>query len=154
MIDGQKELGKIVSVDVSHESDERPSVWVIVKFKGSGQGFGGLYLNTEKLLESFVNSLMQPFNADYVEDLVGKKCYALRCWGHHNDSIVGLESFDTGRRFTIDGWRKKMGFKFKNPLESRRDSLNLDIDSARRRIKECEKTLKTLEDNYIDWDKG
>ena len=78
MIDGQKELGKIVSVDVSHESDERPSVWVIVKFKGSGQGFGGLYLNTEKLLESFVNSLMQPFNADYVEDLVGKKCYALR----------------------------------------------------------------------------
>ena len=149
-----RELGK---VDRVHSGEEDPGIDTVdlgIDFKGGGhQGFGGLCLNDKKFKDSFIKELCETFGVYDLQDIAGKECYALRCWDGWNEPIEGIESVDTGRRFVISVWRKKMGCKDTDPLESKRDRYNRDIENALRRIKETIQYLKELDKGYVDWSK-
>ena len=148
----KRELGKIVSV---HEDDEDrgiETVWIYLEFHGGGQGFGGLMLRDETHKKTFVSQLCKTFGVRKLMDLVGKDCYALRCWGFLNDVIEGLESVTTGKRFTISGWRRSQGLtEFGSPLDERRKRLSSDLEHTKRRLKDLEVEIKHVADGYTDW---
>jgi hypothetical protein len=151
---GNRELGKVGDIFIGKEDYGIFTCSISIEFKGGGvQGFGGLCLNKDKLGISFVDDLCKTFGVKELDDLKDKECYALRCWDGFNDRIEGLESVDTGKRFIISNWRRKMGFESLSPLEERRKSLNTDIEFAKQKIERCKKELKNLEKNYTDWEK-
>ena len=151
---GNRELGKVANIFVGKEDHGIFTCSISIEFNGGGsQGFGGLCLNEDKLGKSFVKDLCETFGVKELDDLKDKECYALRCWDGFNDRIEGLESVNTGKRFIISNWRRKMGFKSLSPLEEKRNSLKTDIEYAKQRIERCKQELKILEKNYTDWEK-
>lgn len=150
----KREEGVIESIFVGKEDHGIPTVQLMVSAtRGGFQGFGGLALTDSKAMEGFQKSLCETFGVNNIQDIKGKKCYALRCFGFLNDTIEGLESVDTGKRFTITSWRNMMGYKSPNPLEQRRERLTNDIKWANRQIRECQAELSLLDSEYTDWEK-
>ena len=150
--DQKRERGVIESVFSGREPDHDVITCSLhIDFGGGCQGFGNLILN-DRLLPLFVSALCETFGVATFEDLKGKECFALRCWGFHSDCIEGVESVDTGKRFTIHGWRTSVGVKGVNsPLESRKQYLLNDLASHERRAQEILHTLHTLDEDYTDW---
>lgn len=146
----QKQTGTIEKVDVAINDRSILSCWVHIDFGGSHQGFGGLVLNDE-LVSSFVAALAHTFGVTTKESLVGMKCFALRCWGFHNDTIEGLQSEATGKIMTITNWLRANGLPCRSPMEKRVESIRSDIQWARRRIEEETNELVKINDGYIDW---
>jgi len=106
---------------------------------------------SDELAPDFVQQLRKTFGVPSIESLVGKECYALRCWGFYNDSIEGLESVDTGKRFVLTAWRIKHFPDAKSPAINRRRYLLSEIAQHKRRWQELEVELDTLLDGYVDW---
>jgi hypothetical protein len=146
----KREEGVVTSVFVGKEDHGIETCYVMLNFGGSCQGFGGVALQTKKIQKSFVSDLCKAFGVKTHEDLVGKKCFALRCWETWNEPIEGLEAED-GKRFTLTGWRKKMGFP-SDRLEAQKESLQAEIRCAARRIERCQQELATLEQNFTSWE--
>lgn len=145
----KREAGTIVSaaVDTSHIE----TVWVQVDYdKGGSQGFGGLALQDQRIMASYVAALCDTFGVHALGDLKGLRCHALKCWEGHQETIEGLEAPD-GRRFTITGWRRKQGLDFPSPLEQRRESLRRDIAEATRCIETATRQMAALAEGYTDW---
>jgi hypothetical protein len=116
MQDGRRELGTIESAEIRDTDHGCLSVEVYIKFRGSGQSFGGLALQhlddnnkpeDDKLINDYIKSLCETFGVQSLKDLAGLKCYALRPTDNLNEYIVGIESVNTGKRFTHYAWRKK-----------------------------------------------
>jgi hypothetical protein len=154
--DQKRERGVIESVFGGLEPDHGVVTCSLrISFDGgsSSQGFGNLAL-TEEQLRSFQHDLCATFGVATFDALKGKQCFALRCWGFHNDRIEGLESFATGLRFTISGWRKSIGQSmFDSPLEERRCGMLSDLRSCQRRCTQIERNLETIGNGYTDWSK-
>jgi hypothetical protein len=150
MRDSKRELGKIDYVRSGKEDHGILTCSIGIDFNGdSHQGFGGLCLDTD-LIKSFKKDLCKTFGVKKIEDLVGKECFALRCFGFLNDNIEGLETLD-GKKFTISTWRKKHFTNASNPLEQRFKHLVSEINHARRQIKEAEQDLAQLDSEYTNW---
>lgn len=153
MNDRQREPGIIRSYQAGREEHRGThACWVFIDFEGGCQGFGGLTLD-EGMLEDYKRDLCQAFGVERMDDLVSQECFALRCWSNVGEAIEGIESKRTGRRFTITGWRLKNGLKFGTPFEERRNSLEVELLSLQRRIREVKSALKTLGNGYINWSK-
>lgn len=149
-MNSKREAGKIISVSYGKEDHGILTFWATIDFGGSFQGFGGLMLDKEKSGPAFIDALCSAFNVRGYNALVGKKCFALRCFGFLNDHIEGLES-ESGKRFTLTGWRRSMGFESMSPLDQRKDGLKLSIASAERQIKEAKDQLKKADAEYTEW---
>jgi hypothetical protein len=120
---------------------------------GYQQGFGGICLDKESA-PSWVAALCSTFGVYKIEDLKGSKCFALYSFGRHNDAIDGLISVDTGKKLVIDTWRRKLyPAQTKNRLIDEQSSIERNIVHWQYRIEESKKTLKTLKDIYVDWEK-
>lgn len=139
------------------DNDRGSSIWVHVEGRGWGQGFGGLYLgngeeNTSALFKDYLRDLCNTFHVESLDDLAGKACYVLRCFDTWGADIEGLESVDTGQRFTHTAWRKKHFPDAPNPLERavRRHETNIEYhnrEAARER-----EALGTVWQRYRSWE--
>lgn len=145
----KRELGKIESVFQGPEDHDIITCSVHIEFdSGGAQGFG--YLALGNLLEDFVNDLCATFNVKNLKDLIGKKCFALRCFSGHNEPIDGLESIETGKKFIINHWRKKHFANTKTTLQDKIESLNNRINSNIRQIESFNKELEFIKTDYTE----
>lgn len=148
-----REMGVVDHVRTGKDEDRGfYTTSVFLDLEGSGQAFGFLVMD-EPLMQRFNKALCETFDVRRVEQLVGMGCYALRCWGFHNDFIEGLETLDGGKRFTITGWRRKEGIFQKTPLEMRRESMEKEIAGLKRRIISIEEDLAGIDAGYVDWER-
>ncbi len=156
MSKGYKEEGVIESVKIQDYRDDgdRPNtVWIFIDYVSGGrQGFGGLCLPTEKDINSFLLSVMTAFSVTDAKKLVGKRCYALKAFDTWNEDVVGLMSFDTGDKMTVNSWRKSAGYPVKLIIDEKRESMRRSIENWRNRIWEEEKRLRELDQHYREWD--
>lgn len=149
--DRQRQLGTIVGVRAGkHPDHSYHTVWITLDLKGGTQGFGGMVME-EDLLASYVQEVCRTFGVETFNDLVGKQCYVLRCWGHYDDAIEGLEAVKPALRFTHTQFRRDHGLNAPSPLDKRRENLRREREMHIRSIKELNDTLAKLEDGYIDW---
>ena len=114
--DDERQLGKVERVDLFREDHGLLTVYVHLRFAGSGQGFGGFILDTFDKARGrrvgtamgldFVLCLLALFDVDRLDDIRGRYVYALRSEGW-NGPITGLElpEPDGGARFMVDDWR-------------------------------------------------
>ena len=171
MSDYRRQPATVRSVRSGPEDHGINTCYVMLDLDDGGtQGFGGLILEGG-LLKSFESDLFWLFGTGCAvltwgaggtdkaygteEQLVGQKCYALRALRPcgSEDEIVGLESAETGRIMTIEGWRKRNGVgPTGSPLEEKRGRIERDIEWHRLRIREQEARLATLGDGYKQWD--
>lgn len=153
--ENQREPGIIASARAGScfDSDKANTVWCQIELKGSSQGFGGYYLDTKDLLIAYEQELARTFGCRTLKELVGKSCYALRHFGHFNDTIVGLESAETGKRFTIYQFRRDMNLPGadKDPLEEKVKQLQSEVEWAQRRLKEAQLDLKNVRNLFKEW---
>ena len=153
MRDGCREAGKISYVKDEPEYHDIPTVSVGIDFGSSFQSFGGLALDAGSL-KWFLDELCEIFDVQRKEQLIGKKCYALRNFGIWNDAIEGIEA-PSGKRFTITGFRKRHYPEFaKSPLEHKREELESTIRWATRRAEEAKEQLKTVASGFVDWEQS
>jgi len=145
---GKREKGTIATAELM-TAHGIPTVSVMVDFGGGYQGFGLITLQTDEFRDSFIADLCATFGVANLEELKGLPCYALRCWGHYNDTIEGLEAA-SGSRFVLSTWRRKMGFA-DDPLKRKKKSTKRTIASLMRRLEEERRDLATIEDGYTEW---
>ena len=151
MKEAKRELGKISDFRSGEEDHGIITCVIGIDFNGSHQGFGCLALD-EDLLSKFEQDVCDTFNVKTMDELIGKSCYALRCFGFHNDPIEGLESVDTGKRFTISSWRKKhVSIKHDSPLQRKIKDLKSRIESNRANIIRYTSELESIYSDYTDW---
>ena len=151
--DSHRERGTIAKVrveDFRGDGDKPNTVNVGIEFKSSYQGFGGLMLD-EKNIKEFVSQLCYTFGVKKESELAGKECFALRAFSTWNEPIVGLESVDTGRKFTVMAFRTSQGFESPTAYESEVKSLKNRIASAERQISDAENRLQKLASDYVEW---
>lgn len=146
--------GKIESVKGPHDNDHGGlTTWVHLEL-GTGwhQGFGGLMLDA-RLADSYVRDLCVAFGVRGIDELVGKECYALYCFGEHNETIEGLESVETGQRFLHNAWRKRHFPDTKSTFEQEYAREQSTLEWAERRARQSRHRLATLEDSYVNWER-
>lgn len=155
--DNHREPGTIRAVKLEAyrggPDDPPDTAWVFMDFDaGSSQGFGGLYLNSPEVVDGWVKHFTEAFGVKKYEDLVGKKCYALRSFGGWNEPIHGLETLD-GKRVTVNTFRKSVGFEVKETEMQRKvRDIKTSIERMKRQIAEQEENLATVNEGYKEWD--
>ena len=153
--EGQREAGEITSCSMGADEDWGfITSWVQVDFHGSTQGFGGITMD-DKMLAAWRAELLGCFGVKDPKDLVGKKCRALRCWGGFNDTIEGLESYDTGRVLTKTAFLRrhvKNPMEVKTPIEYKKQSLRRHFEMLSRQLADCFHDLDTLHEDYVEWE--
>jgi hypothetical protein len=98
----------------------------------------------------FTKDLCSVFGVKKLTDLVGKKCYALRCFDELHTPIEALEA-PSGARFVLTTWRKKHFPETKDPLAGKRESIEGNISFLQRRVAEEKTRLAELDKNYHEW---
>lgn len=118
MSSDERQLGKVEKVDLFREDHGLLTVYVHLRFAGSGQGFGGFVLDTfDKARDrrvgtamglDFVLRLLALFDVDRLDAIAGRYVYALR-EGGWNSPIIGLElpEPDGGGRFMVADWQRE-----------------------------------------------
>jgi len=151
--DNTREKGRIRSAFFGNEPDRGFLVCMIsIGFDGGGvQGFT-FGLPKKSFVPKIRKEICGMFGVNDEESLKGKECYALRCFDGYNELIEGLETMD-GLRFTRTGWAWRMGFDQKSVLDDRKESILSTIESCRKRIAREEQSLRTLEKEYVDWER-
>lgn len=149
----QRQSGTIISAVTGHEGG-KPCCTVQIAFKGSQQAFTGLEL--DGMVKQFCKELCGCFGVEKLEELQGKRCYALRCWGHQGDLIEGLASIDTNKVFTLTGWRRRQlklrGAVCPSPLEVARQRIRWKFEGLARDLFDCFRDLSELRDGYKEWE--
>ncbi len=147
---GKRELGTISYVKYGTEASDGRwfTVSLGIEFEGFHQGFGGLALDAEKYGPDYVADLCKTFNVKDYKKLAGKKCYALRLTDGWNETIEGLESVDTGLRFTHTEWRRKHWPDTPSPLEARKAEIRERAAALRRRADQAERELAEIDSDY------
>lgn len=152
--DKHRQLGTIVraeEADWRSEGAPPNTVWVNLDFGGSGQSFGGLALKSAESRQSFIGELCAVFGVSTLDQLVGKQCYALRSFSDWGAKIEGLESVDTGNRFTVTGYRLSRGYDAPNPLDEALKGVLSDVLRAQKVLKEAEARVAGLKADYVEW---
>lgn len=150
----QRQAGTIVSATFMGADKLRERrCCVQVAFKGGQQPF--VCDTLDGLTKQFEHDLCCCFDAKLLGDIQGKKCYALRCWGGPDDPIEGLGSVDTGRIFTLTGWRRKQlkarGVTCPSPLEVARQRIRWDFERLTLDLANCFRDLVEMQDGYKEW---
>lgn len=133
------------------------TVNIIINYTDGGctQGFGNLNLgsgkNNKKLSEQYISDICYTFGVSKLKDLLDKRCFALFNFGRYNETIEGLESFDTGLRFTHTGWRKKVLGKVDSPFEAEKKRIEESIERAKAGIERDKQRLASLSKEYKSW---
>ena len=150
--DDTRELGTIRSTRFGPERDRGFKVCeVFIDFDGGGtQGFVFGLGDKPGMAKQVRGEICALFGVRTEKELVGQKCYALRCFPGWNEVIEGLETLD-GKRFTRTSWGRRMGYKVRDNLEERRESLLGRIQSLQRQIAYNRETLSKLDRNYVNW---
>jgi len=96
--------------------------------------------------------MCEAFGVDDYKKLAGKEGFALYSFGKHNELIEGLESKETGRRFTNTKWaRATFGNAIEDPLTSAKHRLQMELHTLERRRVELARELVELPSKYVDW---
>lgn len=132
---------------VTYGEDDRGilTCWIFLDFRGGYQGFGGLAFPNKELGDDFVKSVCETFEVSKLEELLSKRCKAIKLFGGWNDTIDALESED-GKVFSLYSWRKKHFPDTKSPVEERIQSAKSTARWAQRRLDEANAEIKTLEE--------
>ncbi len=147
----KRDCGRIINVSHGVEPDHGFLTCSIgIEFSGGGyQSFGNLVLD-DVLLKSFLDDLCSTFSVGIPEDLMGKECYALRCFGYNNDHIEGLETA-SGKKMTLTKWRKKHFPDTLSPLDEEIKRLSSRIEQAQNSISRAITDLSKVQSEYTDW---
>jgi hypothetical protein len=126
-------------------------IWITVDGDGV-QGFGGICFDDgeSELEKDFIKSVCGVFGVKKLDDLVGKECYALRCFEEMHTPIEALEA-PSGKRFVLTAWRKKHFPETKDPLTGKRESIEGNISFLQRRVAEEKTRLAHLDNKYHEW---
>lgn len=147
--DRTREPGTIEKVQVGEE-DRGILTWIFIDFVGTGQGFGGLILDPGSV-KVWKQSLCRTFDVERYEDLVGKKCFALRNWPTWGADIEGLES-ESGKRFTLHAFRRFLWpEKDWDPLKLKKDACEREVALLERRLNEARVALRNVAIGYKEW---
>lgn len=151
--DNYKELGTIRSTRFGPEPDRGWKVCeVFLDFDGGGtQGFVFGLGDKPGMAKQVRGEICALFGVRTEKELVGQKCYALRCFGGWNEVIEGIETLD-GKRFTRTGWARRMGYPVKDILAERKESTLGHIKALQRQIADNQKTLGELDGSYVNWE--
>lgn len=145
-----RQYGVIESVRSGDEDGRWVTAWIHVDFFGSVQGFGGYVLNEH--LPAWEAEICKLFGVDKFDDIVGKNCWALRCFPGFGESIEGLEGQD-GQRFTATSFfRRHLGRPVESVLEKRRADHIRTIAQLTRRVNDETDRLAKLDAKYVDWE--
>lgn len=146
---------------VKHYFEDHVGQWtsyVFVKYDKFGtQGFGGYGHGREKgnpLDGAYVRELCSAFGVRKLDDLVGKRCIALFEEKGFNAMSRGLESEETGRRFTIRGWLKRNLPKFDDVPTYERNLREIDetINRTRNTLESLkEERASMASSDFRDW---
>lgn len=149
-----RQLGMITSAkEANWRGEDGPpnTVWVYLDFDGSGQGFGGLALQDNKGRQAYISQLCATFGVSTLDQLAGKKCYALRSFSGWGGTIEGLESVDTGTRFTFTNYRRSRGYDAPSPLDEALKGVLSDVLRAQKVLREAEARVAELKADYVEW---
>jgi len=148
----KREHGRVYNVNYGVELDHGIITCSVgIEFTGGGyQSFGNLILDND-LLKSFMGDLCATFEVDNIEDINGKECYALRCFGYNNDHIEGIETA-SGKKMTLTSWRKKHFPDTLSPLEEEIKRLGSRIEQAQNSIGRAISELSTVQTRYTNWE--
>ncbi|MEM9073791.1 MAG: hypothetical protein AAGE52_35195 [Myxococcota bacterium] len=158
-----RERGVIKSVESQLDRDYFHTVWVYLDLDGTHQGFGGLVLGRDEqgkrergkqMQATYLAELMTVFGVASADALVGSECFVLREMPRWNEPIVGLESANTGRRFIVRHFVEKYfpeAAAEGSPLELRRQRIAQSIECLRKRVREEQRELDSLESEFVDW---
>jgi len=115
--DRLRELGRVERAELFVEDHGILTFYLHLTFGGSGQGFGGVALDTWDDAKKrrvgtaggcdLVLRLLDLFKVDRLERCVGRAVYALREAPY--GQIMGLElpAFDGGGKLLLDDWRRE-----------------------------------------------
>jgi hypothetical protein len=159
---GLREPCTVESVGYSTEDHGILTCWLRLS---CGQSFGGLCLNPlargqggEVLLgPDFAASVCSLFDVEFTGPeesltlLVGKRCFALRCFEEWNSPIEGIEA-ESGARFTLTAWRRKFFPATADVLTEKTTRLREEIAEHGRRAEQLRDSLGSLESRYHDWE--
>ncbi len=148
----KRQLATVSNVMYGKEDHGILTCYITLDFdRGGVQGFGGLILNEKGTGPEFVKNICNLFGVSDLKNCIGKKCYALYCFGEYNERIEGLENL-FGQRFTLTKFAKKHFKDVESRLEDRRNGIKKDIVRSQERIKSLREELKGLNKRYTDWD--
>jgi hypothetical protein len=143
-----REAGKVHSTFYGREDHGILTAVVRIEFDGGGgQGFGCLAFANERIADDFVVDLCTTFGVKRLQDLHGRRCIALRCFGYNNELIEALEAPD-GKRFVLTAWRRKHDPDAPTPLEARSQQVEREIALLERRLVEERARLRRLSAEY------
>jgi len=155
----KRETGVFSYVKVeNYRGDGGPpnTVSIGIDFNGGGshQGWGGLYLPSEKEQQVYLKMLCETFGVSKPEELKDVAVVALRSFEGWNEPIVGVENPKTGARFTTKKFRDAMGYPDPSVtvLQERRQSLRNRIARARQQEEDAVAELASINSKYTEWD--
>lgn len=118
---------------------------------GASQSFGGVNLSAKGSGVDFYNSICRLFRVQDLDQIVGKRCYALYCFGNYNEHIEGIET-EYGDRFTLTKFMRKYDPTIKDPLEKEKQRQFDVIEHSVERIMNASKKIKDLVSIYSNWE--
>jgi len=152
-MENKRKLGVIKSAPMPAEDDHGIlTSYITVNYdECCFQGFGGLCLN-ERLSPHWIKEICNTFGVKNFDELYNEKCFILKSFGEYNETIEGLESVKTGKRFTVTGFRRRHCDSKTNKLKEKKDQLKRDIKRCQNNLKEAENKLKTIDKDFTDWE--
>jgi len=149
-VSGARQPGRVREVFAGRDPDgDILVITVVVEFDGTTQGFQ-MYLDEPSFADA-TDELCKLFGAKHIQQIVGRECFALRCFDRWAERIEGLEV--EGKRFTRTALaRRHWPEKAKSRIEEERASLFLDIEYLTRRIVAMAERLSNIDSAYVDWE--
>ena len=163
-----KERGRIERVSVGEPG--RWTVYLMMDFGGSAQGFGGMSLPTIEERWRFLRAVggVLDVGPEWVVDdwpastellfdslakrLIGTECYSSRHPPHNNAPIAGIMSLDGSRKLTINGfWREHYNGVGPDALSQRSTQLHGRAKQAKRDTARFRGDAAQLKDRWVAW---
>ena len=155
MTNNHRQLATIINAEETNwrgeEGGPLNTVQLTLEFEGGYQGFGGLNLAFNKNRKTYIEMLCDTFGVSSLDQLVGKKCYALRCFSTWNQHIEGLESVDTSKRFTMTNYRRREGFDAPSPLDEAIKDIQGEVTRALEVLTKADARIKAIKADYREW---
>lgn len=152
--------GTIVSASIVDGRGDDKTIYVMMSFGGTAQGFTGFFFGEDRTAEmklsQFCKDLAAAFGKNSLGELVGLTAVALYNkqlvggWG--NSPIVGLMSLETGTKFIAKKWfEQNYGIEHESVFEEQKASLLREKERLSRRVIEIDRELDNLENDLYEW---